>query len=70
MKLFAVIICWLMLSGAAQAQSVGEKTGVNSMVGVAPKSADFVTLVAISDMFEIDRQAGGAASRRHKQALR
>lgn len=32
----------LALSSAASAQSVGEKTGVNSVLGVAPSTADFV----------------------------
>ncbi len=35
------------------AQSVGEKTGINSTLGIAPKSEDFVKQAAISDMFEI-----------------
>ena len=39
---------------AASAQSVGERTGVNSVLGVAPKTEDFVKQVAISDMFEIE----------------
>jgi putative membrane protein len=36
------------------AQSIGEKTGVNSALDIAPTTADFVKEVAISDMFEID----------------
>jgi putative membrane protein len=36
------------------AQSMGEKSGVNSTLGIAPKTADFVKQVAISDMFEIE----------------
>ena len=43
----------LLLAGPALAQSVGEKTGVNSTLGIAPTTADFVKEVAISDMFEI-----------------
>jgi putative membrane protein len=43
----------LLLAGPAFAQSVGEKTGVNSTLGVSPTTADFVKEVAISDMFEI-----------------
>jgi putative membrane protein len=42
------------LAQPAFAQSVGEKTGVNSMLGVSPSTADFVKEVAISDMFEIE----------------
>jgi putative membrane protein len=37
------------------AQSVGEKTGVNSMAGVAPSTQDFVTEAVQSDMFECSR---------------
>jgi len=36
------------------AQSVGEQTGVNSTLGIAPKTEDFVKQAAISDMFEIE----------------
>jgi putative membrane protein len=43
----------LLISSSAFAQSVGEKTGVNSALGIAPKTADFVKEVAISDMTEI-----------------
>jgi len=35
------------------AQSVGEKTGVNSALGIAPTTADFVKEAATSDMLEI-----------------
>lgn len=37
----------------ATAQSMGEKTGVNSVLGVAPTTADFVKEAALSDMTEI-----------------
>jgi putative membrane protein len=43
----------LLISSSAFAQSVGEKTGVNSALGIAPKTADFVKEVAMSDMTEI-----------------
>ena len=39
---------------AALAQSTAEKTGVNSVMGVAPKTEDFVLEAASSDMFEIE----------------
>ncbi len=35
------------------ADSVTEKTGVNSALGLSPNTSDFVKDVAISDMFEI-----------------
>ena len=53
MKFAAVLTSLLLLSSATLAQSVGENSGVNSTLGVAPKSADFVTQVAVSEMFEI-----------------
>ncbi|MET0220648.1 MAG: DUF4142 domain-containing protein [Tardiphaga sp.] len=58
MKRTAIVFASLLLASpvvatAVQAQSVGEKTGVNSTLGIAPTTADFVKEVAISDMFEI-----------------
>jgi putative membrane protein len=44
----------VVLAGPAYAQSVPEKTGINSTLGVAPKTEDFVKEVAISDIFEIE----------------
>ena len=44
----------VLLSTAAYAQSVGEKTGVNSTLGIAPKTEDFIKEAALSDMLEID----------------
>jgi putative membrane protein len=42
------------LTSAAFAQSVGEKTGVNSALGIAPKTEDFIKEAATSDMLEIE----------------
>jgi putative membrane protein len=49
--LITVAIC--LMSSSAFAQSAGEKTGVNSTLGIAPTTADFVKEAAISDMTEI-----------------
>jgi putative membrane protein len=54
MKRSIIIIACLLLAGPALAQSAGEKTGVNSALGISPSTADFVKEVAISDMFEIE----------------
>ena len=58
MKRTSILAATLLLATSAiatpvLAQSVGEKTGVNSTLGIAPTTADFVKEVAISDMFEI-----------------
>src|SRR5581483_4936165 len=44
----------LLAASPLSAQSMGEKTGVNSTLGIAPSTADFVKEVANSDMFEIE----------------
>src|SRR4051794_12432350 len=38
----------------AFAQSAAEKTGVNSALGIAPKTEDFIKEAAMSDMLEIE----------------
>lgn len=43
----------LISAPSAMAQSVGEKTGVNSTLGISPTTQDFVTEAANSDMLEI-----------------
>jgi putative membrane protein len=54
MKRSIIVLGLALLAGPALAQSVGEKTGVNSALGISPTTADFVKEVAISDMFEIE----------------
>jgi putative membrane protein len=54
MKRSIIALGCLLLAAPALAQSTGEKTGVNSALGISPTTADFVKEVAISDMFEIE----------------
>jgi putative membrane protein len=49
-----IAVSCLLFAGSASAQSAGEKTGVNSALGISPTTADFVKEVATSDMFEIE----------------
>src|SRR3984957_13564066 len=53
MKRSLIAFGCLLLAGPALAQSVGEKTGVNSTLGISPTTADFVKEAAMSDMTEI-----------------
>ena len=46
----AVVLCLL---APAHAQSIGEKTGFNSALGISPNTQDFVSAAANSDMLEI-----------------
>lgn len=43
-----------LLAASADAQSLGEKSGVNSVLGVSPSTQDFVTKAATGDLFEIE----------------
>jgi putative membrane protein len=68
MKRTFIVIACILLATPGLAQSVGEKTGANSLLGVAPSTVDFVKQVAISDMFEIEsnklaQQKGNAAEK-------
>ena len=53
MKFLVLTMSALLVSGSLHAQSIGEKSGVNSALGLAPKTQDFVTEAAQSDMAEI-----------------
>ena len=74
MKRTIIALACVLFAGPALAQSLGEKTGVNSALGVAPSTADFVKEVAISDMFEIEssklaEQKGNAQEKSFAQQM-
>jgi putative membrane protein len=50
---FYLLLSGPVLSGPALAESVGETTGVNSMMGISPSTADFIKEATMSNMFEI-----------------
>jgi putative membrane protein len=53
MKSLMIALGCVLVAGPALAQSVGERTGVNSSLGIAPTTTDFVKEAATSDMFEL-----------------
>src|SRR3954462_11482299 len=68
MKRTVLALGCVLLASPVLAQSMGEKTGVNSALGISPTTADFVKEVAISDMFEIEsnklgQEKGNAAEK-------
>lgn len=74
MKYLAPCLALALLTTPAMAQSVGEKTGINSTLGIAPATEDFVKQVAISDMFEIQssrlaQERGDAADKAFAAAM-
>jgi putative membrane protein len=54
MRKLALSAALVMTATVALAQSATESTGVNSALGVAPKTEDFVLEASASDMFEIE----------------
>ncbi len=71
--LFALAVAGAFVS-TAHAQSVSEKTGVNSVLGITPKTEDFIKEAAISDMLEIEaakiaQQKGNADEKKFAQAM-
>jgi putative membrane protein len=70
----ALLAATALLLSPALAQSVGEKTGVNSTLGIAPTTEDFVKEAATSDMLEIDaakiaQQKGDADEKKFAQQM-
>jgi putative membrane protein len=53
MKRIVLIATCALLACPVVAETAAEKTGVNSTLGLAPTTNDFVSEAAISDMFEI-----------------
>jgi putative membrane protein len=49
-----LVMCSVLLTTSVQAQSVGEKIGVNAVLGISPSTADFVKQVAVSGIFEVE----------------
>jgi putative membrane protein len=64
MKSILLVGACLLVAAPAIAQSMGEKSGINSALGIAPKTGDFVNEAATSDMFEI--QSSQLAAERTK----
>ena len=62
------------LASTAHAQSVGEKTGVNSALGITPRTEDFIKEAATSDMLEIEaakvaQQKGNAEEKKFAETM-
>ena len=54
MKKTILTFALALAASTAMAQSATETTGINSALGVAPKTEDFVMQVSASDLFEIE----------------
>src|SRR3954453_2592212 len=72
--ILAVTVAVALTSSAALAQSVGEKTGGNSVLGIAPKTEDFHKEAAMSDMLEIEtakvaQQKGNADEKKFAEQM-
>ncbi|MDX3927823.1 MAG: DUF4142 domain-containing protein [Shinella sp.] len=54
MKYIVIPAVMFMIATSAFAQSAAEKTGANSLLGIPPKTEDFVQEAGASDMFEVE----------------
>ncbi len=73
-KVFLALSFATLLTSTAIAQSAGEKTGVNSMLGIAPKTEDFIKEAAMSDRLEIEaakiaQQKGDAEEKKFAEQM-
>ena len=62
MKYLATCLALFLLATPAIAQSIGEKTGMNSTLGISPATEDFVKQAAVRDMSEIQSSQPGMKS--------
>jgi len=53
MKATIAALAVIGVTSAALGQSIGERTGINSALGITPKTEDFIREAAMSDMLEI-----------------
>jgi putative membrane protein len=58
-KMVFIAAACTLLAFPVFAETVGEKTGINSTLGISPTTKDFVQEAAISDMFEIQSVQAG-----------
>jgi putative membrane protein len=73
-RLLTAALAAALISTPAFAQSVGEKTGINSALGITPKTEDFIKEVAMSDMLEIEaakiaQQKGNAVEKKFAEQM-
>ena len=57
---FITCLAMVALTVPALAQSIGERTGINSLTGTATKTADFVKEAAIGGMYEVEAAKNAA----------
>ncbi|PSJ56264.1 DUF4142 domain-containing protein [Pseudaminobacter soli (ex Li et al. 2025)] len=53
MRTFVIATLAMLVAVPASAESTMEKSGINSVFGIAPSTEDFVTEAATGDMFEV-----------------
>ena len=73
-RLFIAVALGVALASPVFAQSTAEKTGVNSALGIAPKTEDFIKEAATSDMLEIEaakiaQQKGNADEKKFAEQM-
>lgn len=68
MRRHLLVVTALLTAGPALGQSLSERSGLNTLIGASPSTADFVKEAAISDMFEL--QSSQLAAQRGDEATK
>ena len=73
-RVFVLLCCVLLLSTPASAQSLSERWGLNSLLGISPSAQDFVNQVALNEMLELElstlaEQRGGEKIRKFSATM-
>lgn len=53
-RILLAAVLTLGLSAASYGQSFSERTGINTLLGISPSTQDFVSQVALGEMFELE----------------
>ncbi len=51
---FAIVAATIMMNTSLSAQSLSERWGLNSLLGISPSTQDFVNQVALNEMLELE----------------
>jgi putative membrane protein len=54
MRVALIAVCFAMVAGSANSQSLSERTGINTFFGISPSTQDFISQVALGEMFQAE----------------
>jgi putative membrane protein len=54
LRVALIAVCLAMVAGSANSQSLSERTGINAFFGISPSTQDFISQVALGEMFQVE----------------